>query len=222
MRDTTSPVRVWDAPIRLFHWGLVALVFTSWLTHRQGWMGAHKIAGYTMFAALLFRAAWGVVGSDTARFGRFLVNPLAALLHLRRLHRREPDRVIGHNAAGGWMVLLMLLALAVQVGTGLCANDQVMVEGPLTERVGPDWSDFLSHVHAETFTAIEILILLHVIAVLAYALVKRQDLLTPMLTGRKRLPPGPPPPRMRSPALALAVLAVAGGIAAFVVVWGAG
>lgn len=222
MRDTTSPVRVWDGPIRLFHWALVALVFTSWLTHREGWMGAHKIAGYTMFAALLFRAVWGVVGSDTARFGRFLVNPLAAILHLRRFHRREPDRIVGHNAAGGWMVLVMLLALAVQVGTGLCANDQVMVQGPLAERVGPEWSDFLSHVHAVTFTAIEILILLHVAAVLAYALVKRQDLLTPMLTGRKRLPPGHPAPRMRGPALALAILVVAGGIVAIVVMWGAG
>ena len=222
MRDATSPVRVWDGPIRLFHWVLVVLVFTSWLTHRQGWMGAHKIAGYTMFAALLYRAAWGVIGSDTARFGRFLANPFAAFVHLRRFHKREPDRMVGHNAAGGWMVLVMLLALAVQVGTGLCANDQVMVEGQFAERVGPDWSDFLSHVHAVTFTAIEILILLHVAAVLAYGLIKRQDLLTPMLTGRKRLPPGLPVPRLRSPLLAGAILAVAGGVVAFVVIWGSG
>ncbi len=68
--------------------------------------------------------AWGIVGSDTARFRQFLRSPLVGFAHLRHLGRREPDRGIGHNAAGGWMVLVMLLLLAVQVGTGLCANNR--------------------------------------------------------------------------------------------------
>lgn len=217
MSEVRVAVRVWDGPIRLFHWGVVALVFTSWLTQYESWMRAHLIAGYTMFAALLFRLAWGLIGSDTARFRTFLRSPLAAVAHLLRFGRREPDVEIGHNAAGGWMVLVMLLALAVQVGTGLCANDEISVQGPLAERVGPEWSDWLTHVHAVNFTAIEVAVLLHVAAVLAYALVKRHNLLAPMVTGRKRLPPDLPSPRMRSPALAAAVLAVAGGVVAFVV-----
>jgi cytochrome b len=217
MREARVSMRVWDGPIRLFHWGVVALVFTSWLTQHENWMAAHLIAGYTMFAALLFRLAWGVIGSDTARFRNFLRSPLAAFGHLRRFARPEPDREIGHNAAGGWMVLALLLLLAVQVGTGLCTNNQVDVEGPLAQFVGQDWSDWLTHVHAATFKAIEAAVLLHVAAVLAYALLKRQDLVRPMITGRKLLPATMPPPRLRSPLLALLVLAVAGGIVAFLV-----
>ncbi|MGA9867802.1 MAG: cytochrome b/b6 domain-containing protein [Acetobacteraceae bacterium] len=212
-----SAIRVWDGPTRIFHWAVVALVFTSWLTQQEDWMAAHKISGYTMFAALLFRFVWGFIGSDTARFSHFLASPRAAFAHLRHFIRREPDHRIGHNAAGGWMVLVMLLALAVQVGTGLCANDQVRVEGPLAEWVGPEWSDWLSHVHAVTFTVIEVAIVLHVAAVLAYALVKRHNLVAPMITGRKRLPSNAPAPRMRSPILAAIVFALAGAIVAWVV-----
>lgn len=222
MRETNLWVRVWDGPIRLFHWGVVVLVFTSWLTQYENWMQAHEIAGYTTFAALLFRLAWGVVGSDTARFRSFLKNPVAAFAHLRHFPRREPDREIGHNAAGGWMVLVLLLLLAIQVGTGLCANDQIMTYGPLAERVGLDWSDWLSHVHALNFVGIEAAVLLHVAAVFAYMLLKGQNLVRPMVTGRKRLPATARPPRTRGPALALAVLAVSGGIVALVVMWGSG
>ena len=89
-------------------------------------------------ALLLFRLAWGVVGSDTALFRRFLKSPLAAFRHLRHLRRRPADTEIGHNAAGGWMVLLMLLLLCVQVATGLCANDEISTQGPLADTVGPD------------------------------------------------------------------------------------
>lgn len=222
MRGTGLWVRVWDAPVRLFHWGVVALVFTSWLTQYEGWMRAHEIAGYTMFTALLFRLAWGVVGSDTARFRSFLASPMAAFAHLRHFARRKPDREIGHNAAGGWMVLVLLALLAVQVGTGLCANDQIETYGPLSERVGQDWSDWLSQVHAANFVAIEVAVLLHVAAVFAYMLLKGQNLIRPMVTGRKRLPADTRPPRMRGPLLALALLAVSGGIVAAVVLWGSG
>ncbi|MBV9775892.1 MAG: cytochrome b/b6 domain-containing protein [Acetobacteraceae bacterium] len=222
MRGKGLWVRVWDAPVRLFHWGVVALVFTSWLTQHEGWMRAHEIAGYTMFAALLFRFAWGVAGSDTARFRSFLASPMAAFAHLRRFARREPDREIGHNAAGGWMVLVLLALLALQVGTGLCANDQIETYGPLSERVGQDWSDWLSQIHAANFVAIEVAVLLHVAAVFAYMLLKGQNLIRPMVTGRKRLPADTRAPRMRSPLLALALLAVSGGIVAAVVLWGSG
>jgi len=222
MRGTGLWVRVWDGPVRLFHWGVVVLVFTSWLTQYEGWMRAHEIAGYTMFAALLFRLAWGVVGSDTARFRSFLASPTAAIAHVRRFARREPDREIGHNAAGGWMVLVLLALLAVQVGTGLCANDQIETYGPLSERVGQDWSDWLSQVHAANFVVIEVAVLLHVAVVFAYMVLKGQNLIRPMVTGRKRLPADTRAPRMRGPLLALALLAVSGGIVAAVVLWGSG
>lgn len=219
MQQTHRSILVWDGPTRLFHWTVVVLVFTSWLTQRQNWMNAHMISGYAMFSALLFRLIWGFIGGETARFRHFLDTPLAAFRHLRGFTRREPDHGIGHNAAGGWMVLVMLLALAVQVGTGLCANDQISIQGPLADRVGPDWSDWLTHVHAVTFTVIEVAILLHVAAVLAYALVKRHDLVRPMITGRKPVPSHLRPPRMGNPVMAAAALAVAAAVVAAVVGW---
>jgi cytochrome b len=201
--------KVWDAPIRLFHWGIVVLIAVSWVSQEMNWMEIHFLSGYTMFAALLFRVGWGVVGSDTARFSRFLRSPVAALRHLAGLRRREPDTEIGHNAAGGWMVLLMLVLLTVQVGTGLCANDDIASEGPFSRAVGKDWSDWLSHVHSVNFTLIEIAIVAHLLAILAYAVIKRHNLVWPMITGRKRLPGAVQAPRMASPGLAAAVFVVA-------------
>lgn len=207
----TAPVSVWDAPTRLFHWVIVLLIGAAWLTQNRGWMQWHFLCGYSVLVLLLFRLAWGFAGSDTSRFARFLRSPLAALHHLSHLHRREPDTEIGHNAAGGWMVLAMLILLSVQAGTGLCANDDVMYQGPLADLVGKDSSDWLSHIHALNFTLIKIAVVLHVCAVIAYAVVKRHDLVRPMITGRKYLPDWVTPPSLASPlrALVMFLLAVA-------------
>jgi cytochrome b len=219
LRETKLPMQVWDAPTRLFHWAIVVLLCTAWLTERLNWMDLHMLNGCTVLSLLLFRVAWGVVGSDTSRFSRFLKSPLAALHHLSRLHRREPDTEIGHNAAGGWMVLLMLVLLAVQAGTGLCANDDIGTEGPLAKYVGKDWSDWLSHIHSVNFRLIEIAVVLHIVAIATYAVMKRHDLVRPMITGRKLLPDRMPPPAMASPLLALVLFAIAAGTVGFLVNW---
>jgi cytochrome b len=217
MTELRVPVKVWDVPTRVFHWAVVLLVGFSWLSAKQNWMDWHVVSGYAILTLLLFRIAWGVIGSETARFSRFLVNPSMALRHLRHLNRREPDCAIGHNAAGGWMVLVMLLLLCVQAGTGLYANDDVLTEGPLAETVSKGTSDLLSHIHVLNFKLIEIAVLLHVVAVAAYGVLKGQDLVRPMVTGWKRLPGDPPAPRLANPLLALVVVAAAAGAVAWLV-----
>jgi cytochrome b len=219
VRDPKLPVQVWDAPTRLFHWAIVVLLCTSWLTQQFIWMELHVLTGYTMCTLLLFRVVWGFVGSDTSRFSRFVKSPLAALHHLSRLHRREPDTEIGHNAAGGWMVVLMLVLLAVQVGTGLCANDDANTEGPLVKYVGKERSDWLSHFHSVNFKLIEIAVALHIAAIVAYAVMKRHDLVRPMITGRKLLPARITAPAMASPLLALVLFAIAAGTVGFLANW---
>lgn len=208
MRLDSFRIRVWDAPTRLFHWAIVLLVATSWVTQEFDWMRWHFLSGYTLLTALLFRLAWGLVGSETARFRHFLRSPLAALRHLRELPRHRSDSIIGHNAAGGWMVIVLLLLLSVQVGTGLCANDEISAQGPLANLVGDQWSDNLTHIHAVNFKLIEAAIVLHLLAILAYRLLGH-DLLRPMITGWKRLPSAAASPRMASPLLALAILVIA-------------
>jgi len=208
----TVPMRVWDVPTRLFHWALVILIGVSWLSESLDWMRLHFLSGYSVITLLLFRLAWGFVGSETARFSHFIRSPIAALRHLAHLPRREPDTEIGHNAAGGWMVLAMLALLMVQAATGLCANDDANTEGPLFDYVGKDLSDWLSHIHSVNFTLIQIAVLAHIGAIVTYAVVKRHDLVRPMITGRKLLPAAMTPPVLVSPVRALVLFVIAAGL----------
>jgi cytochrome b len=221
MRDADPPpalrpVEIWDLPTRVFHWSIVLLVLASWATDRLNMTQLHFLSGYTMLGMLVFRLLWGFAGSETSRFAHFLKSPIEAIRHLRHMFVREPDLEIGHNAAGGWMVLVLLALLLVQVATGLCANDDVMAEGPLAKYVGKSWSDWLGTVHSINFKLIELAVLAHVCAVLGYALFKRQNLLWPMITGIKRLPASARAPRIASPPLAAAVIASAAIVAALV------
>jgi cytochrome b len=217
MNEPTARVRVWDAPTRLFHWALVLLVGFSWLSARQFWMEWHVLSGYAVLALLLFRIVWGLIGSETARFSHFLAGPLAVLRHLSHLHRREPDRAIGHNPAGGWMVLLLLVLLCVEAVTGLYANDQVLTEGPLAATVSEATGYWLNHIHVVNFKLIELAVLLHVAAVAAYAVLKGHNLVRPMVTGWKRLPADLRPPRLANPLLALVLAAIAASAVAWLV-----
>ncbi len=207
-------MRVWDAPIRLFHWIIVLLVGVSWYTARISRMDLHVLSGNAILVLLLFRIGWGFIGSDTARFARFLKSPIAGLRHIAHFGRREPDNEIGHNAAGGWFVLVLLGLLLFQALTGLFSNDDVVTEGPFAERIGKDLSDWITHYHDFNFNLILGAIGVHVLVVLAYAAVKRHDLVRPMFTGKKRLPANLRAPRMVSPFLALAWLVLCG-----VLVW---
>lgn len=204
------PMRVWDGPTRLFHWALVGLVVFSYVSIRLNWMAWHMRSGEAVLALLLFRLVWGVVGSQTARFSQFLRSPLAALRHLRHFPRREPDTQVGHNAAGGWMVLVLLAVLLTEAISGLLANDvDSFVQGPLASRISEAAGATALWLHYRSFTLLKIIVLLHIAAVIAYAVVKRHNLVRPMLTGKKRLPATTRAPRMASPALAAAIFAAA-------------
>jgi cytochrome b len=217
--EPVPQVKVWDGWIRLVHWGIVSLIAVSWVAMRTGNAEAHYLSGYAVLTLLLFRLAWGVAGSDTARFARFLRSPAAALRHLARFRRREPDSEIGHNAAGGWMVLVLLGLLLVQAASGLFANHEpgfsYDAHGPLALKVSDATSAWLTGVHQLVFNLILATAGLHVLAVLAYQVVKGHDLIGPMLTGVKALPARLAPPRMGSPVLAAAFLT-----AAALAVWG--
>lgn len=213
------PMRVWDLPIRLFHWAIVVLIAVSYVTYQLGRMDLHRLSGYTILTLLLFRLVWGFVGSDTARFSAFLKSPVAGLRHLAKFGQRGPDTQVGHNEAGGWMVLAMLGLLAFQATTGLFANDDVMFEGPLYRLVGKAASDRITGLHALSFKLIEVVIVLHVAALLAYYALKRHNLVMPMITGKKRLPAATVAPRMASPMLAGILLAASAGVVWAVVTW---
>ncbi|MGH8141787.1 MAG: cytochrome b/b6 domain-containing protein [Steroidobacteraceae bacterium] len=207
MGGSERRVLVWDAATRLFHWTVVALVVAAYVTWRLNWMDWHVRLGDAALAAVLFRILWGFFGSDTTRFARFVTGPRAALLHLAHALRREPDRQAGHNPAGGWMVLLLVLLLLAETLTGLYVNNEVANQGPLSALAPASVADAIDALHGILWNVLLAAAALHVLAVAGYGLVKRQDLLTPMFTGRKRLPASVPVPRIAGPIRALIVLA---------------
>jgi cytochrome b len=212
MTDAKRAIVVWDAPIRLFHWLIAALVAAAYATWRLNWMAWHGRVGDVLLALLMFRLLWGFFGSETARFSRFVASPRAAAKHLKFVFLREPDRQVGHNAAGGWMVVLLLLLLFVETLSGLYVANDIADEGPLTELVPAPVANAIETSHAVVWDALLAAIVLHMSAIFVYAAAKGQNLLLPMITGTKALPPSVPAPRLASPARA--VLLFAGGAAA--------
>ncbi len=203
---------VWDLPTRLFHWALVLCLVASFITVKLHEMRLHAWFGYTALTLVLFRLIWGVIGSESARFVRFVRGPAAVIDHVRGLLRRDPDRDTTHNALGGWAVLALLVLVLAQGTTGLFANDDILFRGPLFPLVGKVWSDRLTTWHYRISDALLIMVAVHVAAVLVYRIALGRDLITPMLTGRKRLPDPVASPRLASPWLALAAFAIAIGV----------
>jgi cytochrome b len=205
--DDSRAVLVWDAPTRLFHWLVAGLVPAAYVTFRLDWMGWHERIGYTLLALVFFRVLWGFFGSETARFVGFLASPRLAARHLLHLFRREPDRQVGHNPAGGWMVVLLLGLLLGECLTGLYLNNDIADEGPLTELVPAPVANLIDALHTILWQALLAAVALHILAILVYAAAKRQNLVLPMLSGRKALPEGVRPPALASAARALLLIA---------------
>jgi cytochrome b len=205
-------LRVWDPWVRLTHWGVALLLPFSWWTADTGRDDLHMQSGYAILALVLFRLAWGVVGSDTARFTRFVKGPRAVLVHLSHLRHREAPAEVGHNAAGAVAVLLLLALLLTQTVSGLFADDLIFTRGPLARRVDEAWSTPATSVHLRAYWVILGVAVLHVLAVVAYRVVAGRRLVKPMLTGVMQAPAGTPAPRMGSNLLALALLAASAGV----------
>lgn len=199
-------VPVWDGFVRFTHWAILALVAISYATAKAHKMELHMLSGYAALTLLLFRVAWGFVGSENARFRAFVGSPGAAFRQLGKLGRAEPDREVSHNPAGGWMVVILLALLLTQAITGLFAFDQVFTRGPLANRA-PEWLvDLATSVHLRNFYILLAAVLIHVIAIAIYRVTKGHDLLVPMVTGTKKLPEEVDPPEHASPKLGLALL----------------
>ncbi|RAK50697.1 cytochrome b/b6 domain-containing protein [Phenylobacterium deserti] len=178
--------RLWDGPTRIVHWGLVALLGFSWWSAENGQLTWHRWSGYAVLGLLLFRIVWGFVGSGSARFASFVRGPRAIAAYLRTLPSRSPTDVPGHNPLGALSVLAILALLAVQVVTGLFAVDLDGFEGgPLSDRVDFDTGRVIAGWHDLSFTALQVLVALHIAAVVLYAVYKRNNLIWPMITGRR-------------------------------------
>jgi cytochrome b len=182
------PVLVWDLPTRLFHWLLVVLVAVSFASGKIGGNAKpyHERSGEVILALLIFRVAWGFIGSSPSRFRAFLAGPATVLRYALTLFRRAPDHHLSHNPLGGWSVMAMLLVMLIQAGTGLFANDDIATTGPLYKWVSKAASDRLTSIHHLNHDVVIIIVAVHVAAVLFHLVYKKENLILPMITGMKQ------------------------------------
>lgn len=223
----SDTVRIWDVPVRAFHWTLVILMAVSYFSGRAGgdWMKLHFWSGYAILTLVLFRILWGFLGSTTARFSNFIKGPAAFFGHLRELLGKVGPHDAGHNPVGGLMVVALLFSVLLQAATGLFSADTDMgtVNGPLALKVADAVVEKATAFHHFWINVILLMVALHVLAAVVYLVWKRQNLIGAMFTGRKPrdhvVAEGKPLPVLTfgSGKLALSLLVVSAAIVYFVV-----
>jgi cytochrome b len=206
---------VWDLPLRITHWLLAIAVAGAWITHYVGTQAFawHQRFGYAVLVLVLFRIAWGFVGTRHARFVEFVRGPAAIV---RYLNGGAASTVPGHNPLGALSVIVMLLLLLVQAATGLFANDEIANTGPFYGWISHGLSNRLTSLHHENSEWLLVLIGLHLVAVAYYVRFRRQPLVRAMITGHKPQTSVEPGQAISSSRTALAiaiVLALCGGLA---------
>ncbi|WP_310535128.1 cytochrome b/b6 domain-containing protein [Novosphingobium sp.] len=197
MQPPLRRTRLWDLPIRLVHWSLVALLPAMWWTAENDNLSLHMTLGYAVLAIVAFRIIWGFVGSSNARFSQFLKGPGAVAGYLRGFFSGGPAKAhAGHNPAGGWSVIILLSLLAGQVGVGLFALNEDNVGSPLTSLVDYETARSLAEIHELGFNLILAFVVIHLAAVLYYSLIKKDRIVPPMVTGSRDLPEDVEAPRI--------------------------
>jgi cytochrome b len=184
---TPSRQKVWDIPTRLVHWGLVICIGLSWWAVENKRMDIHYWSGLVVLGLLVFRIYWGFAGPETARFASFIKGPRAVFGYVGKLFRPDYRASFGHNPLGALSVMALLLAVAVQVGLGLFASDTSYVSsGPLSNLVDYETSEDITDLHEDFFNVLLIVIGLHLAAIVFYLVVKRINLVSPMITGSRK------------------------------------
>jgi len=217
-----AKVLIWDLPVRVMHWGLALSVLGAWLTRELpgDWFKWHTAFGYAVLVLTVTRILWGWVGTRHARFANFVRGPRAIVAYLRGdWHPATDGRAAGHNPLGALMIVAFLAMLLAQAVSGLFANDQVLETGPLFGYVDSGTSDRLTTLHKQLFDGLLVAIVVHVAAALFYLWYRRENLILPMITGRKPaagLAAGAPIERSRV-ALALLIAAAVAAVLGWLV-----
>ena len=211
---TGQDVQVWDIGVRLFHWGLVTLVIAAVVTVKIGGNAIpyHSYCGYGILTLVLFRILWGFAGGTNARFFSFITGPGKVIAYFKTMFKRDhhvgEGSTHGHNPMGALSVLAMLAALLFQAVSGLFVNDDILFEGPLYAWVGKDLSDKITGWHKFNEKIIILLVVTHLAAIFFYLFYKKDNLISPMVTGVKKVTGNVPALRPGSAALAAVLLGV--------------
>lgn len=198
MDNITTKIKVWDAPVRVFHWLMVLSFAGAYLSaESERWRLLHVTLGYTLGGLVAFRLVWGLVGTRYARFANFVRGPQAVLTYLRSLRNGQPQHHLGHNPAGAVAIVLLLLASVAVVGSGWAIYNDV----------GGEW---LSELHDIAANSMLLVVAIHIAGVLVASRLHRENLVRAMVTGQKNGAPADGIRRTRAALAVLLVLAVLG------------
>ncbi|CAH1081487.1 cytochrome b/b6 domain-containing protein [Candidatus Nitrotoga sp. 1052] len=202
-----NTIKVWDPLIRVFHWSLVVFFTIAFLTGEEE-DSLHAYAGYVVIGLVIFRILWGFIGPEHARFKDFVFGPAKVIQYLKSLASGSPQRYVGHNPAGGYMVVLMLATLLVVTFTGLkayaaeghgplAANAEISVisfakaeEGDrkrngAVESGKNKGDEYWEEIHEAASNFMLGLIVLHILGVVVYSRLHKENLVKAMITGEK-------------------------------------
>ncbi|MCW8891395.1 MAG: cytochrome b/b6 domain-containing protein [Sedimenticola sp.] len=188
-RSPATEIKVWDIPVRLFHWSFASCFFIAYITE-DDFLSLHNNAGYAILGLILFRLTWGFIGTKHARFSDFIQPPSTVVAYIKQVISFRAKRYLGHNPAGGAMVFALLLALTLTCLTGLATYGAEQSAGPLADfmrtqpiaigKAAEELHEFLAN-----FTLL--LILFHIAGVLVASFQHGENLIRSMFTGRKQL-----------------------------------
>lgn len=181
---TKNYLHVWDLPLRIFHWLLVAGFFIAYFTE-DDLLAVHVGAGYLIIALLIFRLVWGFIGNRYARFSNFLCSPMRTVAYVKDLISFKAKRYIGHNPAGAAMILLLLISLVLTSVSGLAVYGADQGAGPLAF-IGSRHEKLWEEVHEFFANFTLFLVVVHILGVFAGSYLHRENLVKAMWTGRKK------------------------------------
>jgi len=186
--QSESHIKVWDPVVRIFHWVLVATFTIAFITE-EDFLTLHVWAGYVLGISLLVRVVWGFLGTQHARFSDFVVAPGTALRYAKDAVMHRAKRYIGHNPAGGLMIIVMLVSLLITTITGIAVYGAGEHAGPMASLFitsGEAWEDALEEVHEFFANFTLFLVFIHVMGVLFESITHRENLVSAMINGFKR------------------------------------
>ena len=188
MSNSANTVKVWDPFVRIFHWALVLSFIIAYITE-EDFLVIHSFAGYTVLALILLRVIWGLIGTRHARFSDFTYSPKTIKTFIKDTLSFRAKRYLGHNPAGGAMILLMIISLLVTTVTGMAVYGIEEQAGPLASwfiQKESLWGDIFEETHEffANFTAL--LVFIHVTGVIIESFIHKENLVKSMVDGKKR------------------------------------
>lgn len=187
--STGKNIPVWDLLLRALHWGLAAGFTVAYATE-DDLMTVHTWSGYVVLTIITVRLVWGFLGPRYARWSHFIRAPGEILAYLADVTQSRADRYLGHNPAGGAMVVALMMSIAATGISGLALYGAQDLSGPLAglmSSVPPSWGKILEEVHEVLANLALFLVLFHLIGVALTSVQHSENLIKAMITGRKRV-----------------------------------